>query len=163
VITRLIDFGSVGNVGHINTINIRVAKVTIKPQAIKRVDQSLAMEHPNDVPLMHAPKNPQVSNDELCGPQHPQHNINNMFYTTPTNDGDIGMSRIIPIESQARKSNLDITPFKTYLDRGSRGSIQISPRIVATLTSINRSSGRRGAPMGPPPPSGLNEVTTTQS
>jgi hypothetical protein len=58
VITGLINFRSVGNVGHINTINIRVVEVTIEPQAIKRVDQSLAMEHPSDVPLMHAPKNP---------------------------------------------------------------------------------------------------------
>jgi len=58
VITRLIDFGSVGNVGHTNTIDTRGAKVTIKPQAIEWVDQSLAMEHPSDVPLMHAPKKP---------------------------------------------------------------------------------------------------------
>lgn len=99
VITRLTNFGSVRNVGHINTINIRVAEVTIEPQAIERVDQSLTMEHPNDVPLMHALNNLQVSNDELCGPQHSQHNINNMLYTTPTNDGDTSLSRIIPIES----------------------------------------------------------------
>jgi hypothetical protein len=86
-----------------------------------------------------------------------------MLYTTPTNDGDTSLSKIIPIKSQARESDLDITPFKTYLDRGSRGSIQINPRIIAALTSINRSSGRKGAPMGPPPPSGLNEVATTRS
>jgi hypothetical protein len=57
------------------------------------------MENPIDVPLMHALKNLQVSNDELCGPQHPQHNINNMFYTTPTNDGNTCLSRIILIEN----------------------------------------------------------------
>jgi hypothetical protein len=84
-----------------------------------------------------------------------------MIYTTPTNDGDTGLSRIILIESQARNSNLDITPFKRYLDQSSKGSIRISPRIVVALTSINKSSGRKGAPMGPPPPTRLNEVTTT--
>jgi hypothetical protein len=101
--------------------------------------------------------------DQTTNLQHPQHNINNMLYTTPTNDGDTCMSRIILTESQARKFDLDITPFKTYLDWNSRGSIRISPRIVVALTSINRSSGWRGAPMGPPPPTRSNEVTTTRS
>jgi hypothetical protein len=38
VITRLINFGNVGNVGHMNTIDIGGVEVTIEPQAIKKVD-----------------------------------------------------------------------------------------------------------------------------
>jgi hypothetical protein len=63
VIIRLTDFGSVGNVGHMNTINIETAEVTIQLKAIENVDQSFAMEHPIDVQLMHAPKNVQPSSD----------------------------------------------------------------------------------------------------
>jgi hypothetical protein len=99
LITRSIDFGPIGNVGHMNTINTSDVEVTIKPEAIEIVDQPLAMEHPINVPLMHAPENLQVSSDELYGPQHPPHNINNTLYTTPTIDGDVGMYGIIPIES----------------------------------------------------------------
>jgi hypothetical protein len=50
VITRLTDFGNVGNVGHINTINIGGVEVTIEPEAIEKIDQSFAMEHPINVP-----------------------------------------------------------------------------------------------------------------
>jgi len=57
VITGLIDFGNVGNVGHTNTINIRGVEVTTEPKAIEREDQFLAMEQPIDVPLMHALEN----------------------------------------------------------------------------------------------------------
>jgi hypothetical protein len=99
LITRLITFGSVGNVGHTNTINIGGAEVAIEPQAIKKVDQFLAMEHPNNVPLLHALENIQILSDELHGPQHPQYNINNTLYTTSTNDGDVGLFKIILIES----------------------------------------------------------------
>ncbi len=99
VITKLTDFGPIGNVGHMNTIKTKGVEVTIKPKAIERMDQPLAMEYPINVPLMHALKNLQVASDELYGPQHPPHNINNTLYTTPTIDGDVGLSRIIPIES----------------------------------------------------------------
>jgi hypothetical protein len=70
VISGLNDFGNVGNVGHTNTINIGGVEVTIKPKAIEKVDWSLTLEHPNDVPLMHALEYPQVSSEELHGPQH---------------------------------------------------------------------------------------------
>jgi hypothetical protein len=68
VITRLIDFGPIGNVGHTNTINTGGVKVIIELEPIEKVDQPLAMEHPINVPLMHASKNLQVSSDELYGP-----------------------------------------------------------------------------------------------
>ncbi len=99
MITKLINFGSVGNVGHMNTIDIGGVEVTIEPQAIKRVDQFLAMEHPSNVSLLHALENIQVLSDELHGPQHPQRNIKNTLYTTSTSDGDVGLFRIILIES----------------------------------------------------------------
>jgi hypothetical protein len=54
------------------------------------------VEPPIDVPLMHAPKNPQALINELHGPQHLQHNINNTFYKTLTNDGDVGMLSSYP-------------------------------------------------------------------
>jgi hypothetical protein len=123
VIIGLIDFGSVENVGHINTINIGGVDVTIKLEAIEIVDQSLAMEHPINVPLMHALENLQVSSDELHGPQHPQHNINNTLYTTPTIDGDASLFKIIPIKNKVLEFDMDTTPFMTYLDWDSRGNI----------------------------------------
>jgi hypothetical protein len=43
VIIGLTNFGSVGNVGHMNTIKIEVAKVTIQLEAMEKVDQSFAM------------------------------------------------------------------------------------------------------------------------
>jgi hypothetical protein len=61
---------------------------------------------------VHALENPQISNDELHGQQHPQHNINNTFYTTPTNDGDASLSRIIPIDIWTFKFNFDIALLK---------------------------------------------------
>jgi hypothetical protein len=66
---------------------------------------------------MHALENTQLSSDELHGPQHPQNNINNTFYITPTNDGDAGLSRIIPINNEIHKSNLDTTPLRTFKSR----------------------------------------------
>ncbi len=117
VIIRLNDFGNVGNVGPMNTINIGSVKVTIQLKAIEKVDQSFAMEHPIDVQLMHAPENIQLLSDELHGPQDPQHNINNTLYITPTNDGDASLFRIIPINSEIREFNLDTTPLRTFKSR----------------------------------------------
>jgi hypothetical protein len=117
VIIRLTDFGNVRSVGHMNTINIGSAEVTIQLKAIERVDQYFAMEHPIAVQLMHAPENVQLSSDELHGLQDPQHNINNTLYITLTNDGDAGLFRIIPIDSEICKSNSDTTPFRTFKSR----------------------------------------------
>ncbi len=71
------------------------------------------------------------------------------------------MFRFIPINNQACESNSDTTSFKTYLDRSLKGDIHIGPWMVV-VTSINGSSGWRGAPMAPPPPSRLMDITTTQ-
>jgi hypothetical protein len=113
VIIRLTDFGNVKSVGHMNTINIGSAEVTIQLKAIERVDQYFAMEHPIDVQLMHAPKNVQLSSDELHGPQDPQHNINNTLYITLTNDGDAGLFRILHLLG--------------HLNQGLKGNIRIGP------------------------------------
>jgi hypothetical protein len=72
VIIRSINFGTIGNVGHMDGKKIGDAKITIPPKVTIFFDQSLAME-PTwiHVPIMHAPKNFQISNDKLRGQQHP--------------------------------------------------------------------------------------------
>jgi hypothetical protein len=71
VIIKLTDFGSVGNVGHTYGNNVGGAKVTIqqKPQN-KLTNFYYGTTHPCTI---NAPKNLQISNDELHGQQHSQH------------------------------------------------------------------------------------------
>jgi flagellar capping protein FliD len=64
MITIPTNFGTIGNVGHTVGNNIGGVEITIPPKATKRVNQLLAMEPSIHVPLMHAPKNLQVSNNE---------------------------------------------------------------------------------------------------
>jgi hypothetical protein len=64
MITRSTNFGTIRNVGHIDGKNIGGVEITIPPKATKRVNQLLAMEPSIHVPLMHATKNLQVSNNE---------------------------------------------------------------------------------------------------
>jgi hypothetical protein len=64
MIIKLTNFGTIGNVGHIDGKNIRGVEITIPPKATKIVNQLFAMEPSIHVPLMHALKNLQVSNNE---------------------------------------------------------------------------------------------------
>jgi len=84
---------------------------------------------------VHAPKNPQISNNELHGQQHPQHNINNTFYT-PTNDGDASLSRIIPINIWTLELNFDIAPLEHILEQTLRNNIWIGPSMVIVVTLL---------------------------
>jgi hypothetical protein len=64
MITRPTNFGTIGSVGHTDGKNIGGVESTIPPKATKKVNQVLAMEPSIHVPLMHAPQNLQVSNNE---------------------------------------------------------------------------------------------------
>jgi len=114
MITIQANFCTIGNVGNTDGKNIGGVEITIPPKATKRVNQLLAMEPSIHLPLIHAPKTLQVSNNECHGQQHPQHNIDNTLYTTTTNDKDVGMYRIT--QHSGCKYEYNIVPFNTYLE-----------------------------------------------
>jgi hypothetical protein len=66
VIIKLNNFGSVGNIGHINGNNIGGAKVTIQLKTTKKVDQFY--RRTTHSCTVKCPKKP-----ELHGQQHSQH------------------------------------------------------------------------------------------
>jgi hypothetical protein len=41
-------------------------------------------------------------------------NIHNTLHMTPTNDKNVGLSKIIPIDNQSCKSGLGIAPLMTF-------------------------------------------------
>jgi hypothetical protein len=83
-------------------------KVTIQLKTTKKVDQFLPWKH-------------QVSNDDYIA-----NNTHNTLHKTHTNDKNVGSSKIIPIDNQARESGLRIAPLMTF-NQSSKGNIWMSP------------------------------------
>jgi len=97
--TKLTNFGTIENVGHIDGNNIRGVKDTIPLKTIEIIDQSLAIRPP-------------IHYHCACPRKFSNIKWWIVWSTTPTNDGDASLSRIIPIDIWTFEFNFDIALLK---------------------------------------------------